>query len=96
MKRAKFSNQAQIDSPLLDSTRLIYGPIWWFLGLIVMHLLLSLEFGNSLQLYGIMYSGPFGHFFHKMMDKIFKGKKGNTTVAKKVNHFNQTNASLTT
>ncbi|KAG5560405.1 hypothetical protein RHGRI_003651 [Rhododendron griersonianum] len=37
-----------------------------------------------LMLYGIMYSGPFGHFFHKMMDKIFKGKKGNTTVAKKV------------
>ena len=37
-----------------------------------------------LQLYGFFYSGPVGHFLHKMMDKIFKGKKGNTTVGKKV------------
>ncbi|GAB4850870.1 hypothetical protein Ancab_030171 [Ancistrocladus abbreviatus] len=37
-----------------------------------------------IMLYGLLYSGPFGHFFHKLMDKIFKGKKGNTTVAKKV------------
>ncbi|XP_022138396.1 peroxisomal membrane protein PMP22 [Momordica charantia] len=37
-----------------------------------------------LVLYGFAYSGPFGHFLHKLMDKIFKGKKGNTTVAKKV------------
>lgn len=36
------------------------------------------------MLYGFAYSGPFGHFFHKLMDKIFKGKKGNETVAKKV------------
>ena len=36
------------------------------------------------QLYGFAYSGPFGHFLHKLMDKIFKGNKGNDTVAKKV------------
>ncbi|KAH7858945.1 hypothetical protein Vadar_029683 [Vaccinium darrowii] len=37
-----------------------------------------------LMLYGLIYSGPFGHFYHKLMDRIFKGKKGNTTVAQKV------------
>ncbi|KAI7986577.1 Peroxisomal membrane protein PMP22 [Camellia lanceoleosa] len=37
-----------------------------------------------LMLYGLLYSGPFGHFFHKWMDLIFKGKKGNKTVAKKL------------
>ncbi|CAL5350026.1 unnamed protein product [Camellia sinensis] len=37
-----------------------------------------------LMLYGLLYSGPFGHFFHKLMDLIIKGKKGNKTVAKKV------------
>ncbi|KAI4318064.1 hypothetical protein L6164_025873 [Bauhinia variegata] len=36
------------------------------------------------MLYGFAYSGPFGHFLHKLMDKLFKGKKGNETVAKKV------------
>nr|ACU16363.1 unknown [Glycine max] len=36
------------------------------------------------MLYGFAYSGPFGHFLHKLMDKIFKGEKGNDTVAKKV------------
>lgn len=40
------------------------------------------------QLYGFGYGGPFGHFFHKLMDAIFKGKKkDNTTVAKKVLPF---------
>ncbi|XP_052191602.1 peroxisomal membrane protein PMP22 [Diospyros lotus] len=37
-----------------------------------------------LMLYGLLYSGPFGHLFHKLMDMIFRGKKGNKTVAKKV------------
>ncbi|GMP83029.1 hypothetical protein CsSME_00037103 [Camellia sinensis var. sinensis] len=37
-----------------------------------------------LMLYGLLYSGPFGHFFYKLMDLIIKGKKGNKTVAKKV------------
>ncbi|KAG6498892.1 hypothetical protein ZIOFF_038642 [Zingiber officinale] len=37
-----------------------------------------------LMLYGFIYAGPFGHFLHKLMEKIFKGKKGNETVAKKV------------
>ncbi|XP_074577322.1 peroxisomal membrane protein PMP22-like [Curcuma longa] len=36
------------------------------------------------MLYGFCYAGPFGHFLHKLMEKIFKGKKGNETVAKKV------------
>ncbi|XP_057959887.1 peroxisomal membrane protein PMP22 [Malania oleifera] len=37
-----------------------------------------------LVLYGLLYSGPFGHFLHKLMDILFKGKKGNKTTAKKV------------
>ncbi|WCJ24083.1 Peroxisomal membrane protein PMP22 [Euphorbia peplus] len=37
-----------------------------------------------IMLYGFAYGGPFGHFLHKLMDKIFKGKKDNKTVAKKV------------
>ncbi|KAM3233657.1 peroxisomal membrane protein PMP22 [Capsicum annuum] len=37
-----------------------------------------------LMLYGLAYSGPFGHFLHKLMDVIFQGKKDNKTVAKKV------------
>ncbi|GMP77539.1 hypothetical protein CsSME_00033789 [Camellia sinensis var. sinensis] len=37
-----------------------------------------------LMLYGLLYSGPFGHFFHRLMDMIFRGKRGNKTVAKKV------------
>ncbi|KAJ0962665.1 hypothetical protein J5N97_027787 [Dioscorea zingiberensis] len=35
------------------------------------------------KLYGFAYGGPFGHFLHKLMDAIFNGKKGKTTVAKK-------------
>ncbi|XP_042477963.1 peroxisomal membrane protein PMP22-like [Macadamia integrifolia] len=35
-------------------------------------------------LFGFAYGGPFGHFLHKLMDKIFKGKKDTKTVAKKV------------
>ncbi|KAE8704750.1 Detected protein of confused Function [Hibiscus syriacus] len=37
-----------------------------------------------IMLYGFAYSGPFGHFLHKVMDIIFRGKKGSKTVAKKV------------
>ncbi|ONK63866.1 uncharacterized protein A4U43_C07F19740 [Asparagus officinalis] len=37
-----------------------------------------------IMLYGFAYGGPFGHFLHKLMDTIFKGKKGNKTVAQKV------------
>lgn len=37
-----------------------------------------------IMLYGLVYAGPFGHFLHKLMDIIFRGKKGNKTVAKKV------------
>ncbi|KNA24138.1 hypothetical protein SOVF_018690 [Spinacia oleracea] len=37
-----------------------------------------------ITIYGFFYIGPFGHFFHKVMDKIFRGKKGNTIVGKKV------------
>ncbi|KAG9446896.1 hypothetical protein H6P81_013024 [Aristolochia fimbriata] len=37
-----------------------------------------------LMLYGFAYGGPFGHFLHKLMDIIFKGKKDKLTVLKKV------------
>ncbi|KAI7735177.1 hypothetical protein M8C21_032910, partial [Ambrosia artemisiifolia] len=35
-------------------------------------------------LFGCAYLGPFGHFYHTLLDKLFKGKKDNTTVVKKV------------
>ncbi|KAA8515526.1 hypothetical protein F0562_018863 [Nyssa sinensis] len=35
-------------------------------------------------LFGFAYLGPFGHFFHILLDKISKGKKDSKTVAKKV------------
>lgn len=34
--------------------------------------------------FGFGYLGPFGHFMHMLLDKIFKGKKDTKTVAKKV------------
>jgi len=37
-----------------------------------------------MQLFGAGYLGPFGHFFHLILDKIFKGKRDTKTVAKKV------------
>ncbi|GLT99328.1 hypothetical protein SLE2022_167710 [Rubroshorea leprosula] len=37
-----------------------------------------------IMLYGFAYGGPFGHFLHKLMDIIFKGKKDTKTIAKKV------------
>lgn len=37
-----------------------------------------------IMLYGFAYGGPFGHFLHKLMDTIFKGKKDTKTTAKKV------------
>ncbi|KAF5729074.1 Peroxisomal membrane protein PMP22 [Tripterygium wilfordii] len=33
---------------------------------------------------GFAYLGPFGHFLHMQLEKIFKGKKDTKTVAKKV------------
>ncbi|KAG6493273.1 hypothetical protein ZIOFF_048251 [Zingiber officinale] len=35
-------------------------------------------------LFGFAYGGPFGHYLHKLLDIIFKGKKDSKTVAKKV------------
>ena len=35
-------------------------------------------------IFGAAYLGPFGHFFHLILDKIFKGKRDSKTVAKKV------------
>lgn len=35
-------------------------------------------------LFGFAYLGPFGHFLHTTLDKIFKGKRDPKTVAKKV------------
>jgi len=37
-----------------------------------------------LQLFGFAHGGPFGHFLHKILDYIFKGKKDTKTIAKKV------------
>ncbi|KAL9355811.1 hypothetical protein Peur_053781 [Populus x canadensis] len=37
-----------------------------------------------MQLFGFGYLGPFGHFLHLMLEKLFKGKKDTATVAKKV------------
>ncbi|KAH7522058.1 hypothetical protein FEM48_Zijuj07G0097500 [Ziziphus jujuba var. spinosa] len=37
-----------------------------------------------MMLYGFNYAGPFGHFLHKLMDRLFKGQTGKYTVAKKV------------
>ncbi|KAG0447761.1 hypothetical protein HPP92_028154 [Vanilla planifolia] len=37
-----------------------------------------------IMLYGFAYAGPFGHFLHKLMDYLFRGKKGNSTIVKKV------------
>jgi len=34
--------------------------------------------------FGFAYLGPFGHFLHILLDKLFKGKKDRKTVAKKV------------
>ncbi|KAM0896768.1 hypothetical protein ACQ4PT_022985 [Festuca glaucescens] len=33
---------------------------------------------------GFAYGGPFGHFMHKLLDYLFKGKKDTKNVAKKV------------
>ncbi|XP_060171062.1 uncharacterized protein LOC132602057 isoform X2 [Lycium barbarum] len=38
---------------------------------------------RHVKLFGFAYLGPFGHFFHLLLDKLFKGKKDTTTVAKK-------------
>ncbi|MCD7459176.1 Peroxisomal membrane protein pmp22 [Datura stramonium] len=35
-------------------------------------------------LFGVAYLGPFGHFLHLLLDKLFKGKRDKSTVAKKV------------
>ena len=37
-----------------------------------------------MQVFGVAYLGPFGHFLHILLDKLFKGKKDTKTVAKKV------------
>ncbi|CAM6105810.1 unnamed protein product [Calypogeia fissa] len=38
-----------------------------------------------MMLYGLIYAGPFGHYWHKLMDRIFAGsKKDSTTIVKKV------------
>ncbi|KMZ61242.1 Peroxisomal membrane 22 kDa (Mpv17/PMP22) family protein [Zostera marina] len=36
------------------------------------------------MLFGFSYAGPLGHYLHKFMDIIFKGRANNKTVAKKV------------
>ncbi|XP_072964475.1 uncharacterized protein [Typha angustifolia] len=55
------------------------------------HFSLAIPFKTSstypvpiVQLFGFAYGGPFGHFLHKLLDIIFKGKRDTKTVAKKV------------
>ncbi|KAL5730020.1 Peroxisomal membrane protein pmp22 [Ranunculus cassubicifolius] len=36
------------------------------------------------MIFGFAYGGPFGHYLHKLLEKIFKDRKDKTTVAKKV------------
>uniref|UniRef100_A0A0D6R311 Peroxisomal membrane protein PMP22 n=1 Tax=Araucaria cunninghamii TaxID=56994 RepID=A0A0D6R311_ARACU len=45
---------------------------------------LQLRQVSLMILYGFAYAGPFGHFLHKLMDYIFKGKRDTKTIAKKV------------
>uniref|UniRef100_A0A803QW31 Peroxisomal membrane protein PMP22 n=1 Tax=Cannabis sativa TaxID=3483 RepID=A0A803QW31_CANSA len=40
-------------------------------------------------IFGVAYLGPFGHYLHIILDKIFKGKRDTKTVAKKVSHSTQ-------
>lgn len=46
-------------------------------------------FFRGSQFFGIVYFGPFGHYLHKVLDRIFKGKKDNKTVAKKVEELKE-------
>lgn len=39
-------------------------------------------------MYGLCYGGPFGHFFHKLMDKLFPRRDTKTIVSKVSNKFN--------
>ena len=71
---------------------LVYAPmsicslflIWhcYLYSILTFFLYITLHFW--MQLFGVAYLGPFGHFLHLILDKIFKGKKDNKTVAKKV------------
>ncbi|EFJ38215.1 hypothetical protein SELMODRAFT_73281 [Selaginella moellendorffii] len=45
---------------------------------------LQLRRALLIALYGLLYGGPFGHFFHKLMDYVFAGKRDQKTVTKKV------------
>ncbi|CAL0301148.1 unnamed protein product [Lupinus luteus] len=46
----------------------------------------SIQFKRLLLkvIFGAAYLGPFGHYYHTLLDKIFKGKRDSKTVAKKV------------
>lgn len=37
-----------------------------------------------MMLYGLIFAGPYGHYWHKLLDHLFPGKKDGTTLAKKV------------
>lgn len=47
-------------------------------------LLVNLTLHARMQIFGAAYLGPLGHYFHILLDKIFKGKKDPKTVGKKV------------
>ncbi|KAJ0018166.1 hypothetical protein Pint_09866 [Pistacia integerrima] len=54
------------------------GPFNWYFAL------RPAWFYTVTVVFGFAYLGPFGHFLHLVLDKIFKGKKDTKTVAKKV------------
>lgn len=63
----------------------------WFCSLFVFSVRSMLRLINAgyflyvkMQVFGFAYLGPFGHFLHILLDKLFQGKKDKKTVAKKV------------
>jgi len=45
---------------------------------------LQFKRASLLMLWGLCYSGPFGHFFHKFMDKLFPAARDSKTIVSKV------------
>ncbi|KAM7500981.1 hypothetical protein LguiA_025395 [Lonicera macranthoides] len=75
----------------LQLRRLLLKVVWSLLANVSIGLVIASKclpqvamLGLGSQLFGFVYLGPLGHYFHIMLDKIFKGKKDTKTVAKKV------------
>ncbi|KAG0579513.1 hypothetical protein KC19_4G104300 [Ceratodon purpureus] len=48
---------------------------------------LQLRRSVLLMLYGFCYSGPFGHYFHQFMNKLFPPSQDSKTIVSKVSAF---------